>query len=209
MLTLTNRAALIDHLKEAKLSSKDCCIHFFFNNNQKFTPTLNDLLRAMIKQALLRIEKDHGVLPHELKTKLFENFGTPTCSPPNNVLIALFENVIDRLPGTLYVIDGIEALAEDEILSIFGIIRTCFGQSKQHSSKLALFSREILGRGIDVCKQLPEIHYLRLGLNHLQKDIETFVDTQVELMQLKRVITQNAELLDEIRAKLKANSKKM
>lgn len=206
---IVTRATVIDHLKECNISETNQCIHFFFDNSQATPVTLKEMLRGIIKQALAKIEKALGLLPERLNRNVSELFGEFSRAPSLEQLSSLFENVVDMLPGTLYVIDGFDGMVENDILDMFTIIRKCFSSLKLHRSKLALFSREILGRGIDIRAQIQHSNFIRLQLRHVQKDIETFVDTRIDLMQLRRIITTNENLISEIREELKANSEKM
>lgn len=205
-------AAVIDHLKELQLDSTRTCFHYFFDANKTSPDPLSAMLRALIKQVLELLTKQVNTLPKEIETELFDMFNGTRAPPSIDNLASLLLKLINKVPRALYLMDGFDHLNEVQIQKFFSVLRTVFGELNSHGSKIALFSRETLGKGIDIEKQLStltRIHILRLTLDHLSADIERYVEAQVNEQELKRTLSTNTALVSEIKAKLKAHSDKM
>lgn len=170
------------------------------------------MLRALIKQLLLSSQRASIALPSRVPRALHDMFEARKVLPTTNELTNLLKEMVDVFPRTLYLIDGFDDLDELQIQDFFAILRRLFIAGSPHGSKLALFSRESLGRGLDISEQLaplPAKKGIRLSLEHLSPDIDKFVDVQVDAQHLRRRITSNEDLVMEIKQKLKENSDKM
>lgn len=199
-------------MREIDLGPTDACIHYFFETGHTTTRSLEDMLRAMIKQLLLSSQRASIALSSKVHQALHDMFDARKVLPTTDELTALLKEMIDVFPRTLYLIDGFDDLDEPQIQDLFAILRKIFVPGNPHGSKLALFARESLGRGLGIDKQLapiPATEGIRLNLKHLSLDIAKFVDVQVDDQQLRRRITNNESLVLEIKEKLKENSEKM
>lgn len=114
------------------------------------------------------------------------------------------------LPACLFVIDGIDALPENEVVSFLKFLRIHFTASDGDSegSKVLVFCRETLGRGFRVA-DLPQTSILQVTLEHIQPDLYTYVEHKVEEKQKGRTITGNLRLIEQVKNILKGNSEKM
>jgi len=199
-------------MREIDLGPTDACIHFFFETGHTTARSLDDMLRAMIKQLLLSSQKASIALSSQVHQALHDMFDARKVLPTTDELTTLLKEMVDIFPRTLYLIDGFDDLNESQIQDLFAVLRRIFATGNPHGSKLALFSRESLGRGLDIGEQLapvPAKEGIRLNLKHLTSDIAKFVDEQVHAQQLRRRITNNESLILEIKEKLKENSDKM
>lgn len=205
-------AAVIDHIKELNLSGNRICFHYFFDVQKKSTSPLSDMLRAFIKQIYMSCKRGFSVLPAELETALYDTFKPRTQLPSIDDLTFHLNKLLSTTPKALYLIDGYDDLDEIQMQKFFIVLRATFSKHNSHGSKLALFSRETLGKGIDIDKQLsvlPAVNILRLRLEHLRSDISKYVEAQVTDQELKKTISMNKNLVEEIKIKLKEHSDKM
>ena len=199
-------------MREIDLGPTDDCIHYFFETGHSTARSLDDMLCAMIKQMLLSCQRQSVALPSKVSQALRDIFEARKVLLTTDGLTTLFKAMVDVFPRTVYLIDGFDDLEERQIQDLFAVLRKVFVSGNPHGSKLALFSRESLGRGIDIGEQLaplPTKEGIRLSLKHLSPDIAKFVDAEVDAQQLRRRITRNENLVMEIKEKLKGNSDKM
>lgn len=196
---------------ELRLNAHRSCIHYFIEAGTNSRSALDDLLRAMIKQLVVSHDQTILAFPPEIlkALRIFKVSGFP---PPTDDLVRLLKMLVDYSPPSMYLIDGLDDLDETQLLDMFDMLRRIFAEHNSHGSKLALFSRETLGRGIDIERQLTglsQVHVLRLTLAHLSKDIARFVEAEVNRQQIRRLITTNEALVNEVKKKLIAHSGKM
>lgn len=121
----------------------------------------------------------------------------------------LFESLLPWIPDAVFLIDGFDNLSEDYLQHLFSILRNLTGLLQSVGSKIALFGREVLGRGIDINTQLPGSYSINLKFVNLEADINRFVDVQVERFQLRRNLIQDPALLQQISRTLKLRGQEM
>lgn len=202
---------MVDHLEQLNLPPGYGCVHYFFDTGFASASSLDDLLRAFLKQ-LLSMRTITNALPHQLDQEIQDAFRKQVLPLSTSQLVLVLRKVIDLSPQMLYLIDGFDDMEESQIQGLFAFLRTTFACDNPHYSKLALFSREVLGRGIEASKSLRTIENMfeiRFSLSHLSDDIAKFVEAQVEEQQLSRTITEDATLIADIKQKLKENGDKM
>lgn len=124
-------------------------------------------------------------------------------------LKAIFRELVRLVSRTYYVIDGLDYLNDEDIIKALSLLRELLETCEQHHSKVILFSRRVLGRGINVEKQLPGILTLELELKFLEHDITVFVNTEIDERLRDREITTNVEVIAELRRVLKVHADKM
>jgi len=205
-------AAIVDHFNELRSRSIRICVHYFFDSGKAGPKSLDNLLRALIKQLILSRDKALQPIESETQAEIRTMFQVQAIPPSTDMLKFILHKLMDETPGVFYLVDGFDDMAEPQIQSFFVLLRTIFRNGNSHGSKLAIFSRETLGRGIDVQKQLSvleKVSQIRLSLQLLSGDISRFVEALVDEQQLMRKITDDESLLAEIKSKLKANGDKM
>lgn len=150
--------------------------------------------------------------PPRISKALDDSLRLNIIPPSTEELIRLLKTLVDFSPPMLYLIDGFDDLDESRLLDMFGVLRLIFADGNPHGSKLALFSRETLGRGIDIQRQLngiTQMHPIRLTLAQLSKDIVQYVEAQVNEQQIRRIITADETLIEDVKRKLITHSEKM
>lgn len=168
-------------------------------------------MRAMIKQ-LLSANFATVCFSSSLQNEIYDIFAQKGHRPSTDQLATVLQQLIDLAPQSVYLIDGFDDMDEYLIQKLFGILRMFFRPQNPHGSKLALFAREVLGRGIEISNALqtiPHVFRIRLDLKQLAGDIAAFVDAEVDRYRMDKTITTNDDLIREIKQKLKDNGEKM
>lgn len=199
-------------MQELRLNAHRICVHYFFETGYKSKSALDDLLRALIRQLVSSHDDTMLLLPSGQSTALRNVFRPSRLPPSNEEISTLLKELIDSYPPTLYLIDGFVDLDDSQLLDMFSILRRIFGDQNRHGSKLALFSREILGRGINIRRQLngiSQVHSVRLEMADPSEDIAQFVEAQMNEHQTRRIITENENLITEVKRTLISHTKKM
>lgn len=124
-------------------------------------------------------------------------------------LTELFEETIACLPNSVFVIDGFDELAEDQVLVLLSVFRRLLPALERTQCKVAFFGREVLGKGIDLDIQLPDVSHLKLIFQVLRNDIELFIHVEMQNLQMQRKVTENVELLDRVKQTLKERGGEM
>lgn len=209
-LTSPNSAAMIDYLAENSSNIRDC-IHYFFDESLGSEISLNACLRALLKQ-LVSPDSAESRLPVSLYDELKRAFSDISQPPTNEKLTSLLGNALRESQNTIVVIDGFDCLEEAQILDFFAMVRELLRTCSSCQCKLALFCRNHLGRGIYANLQLQSlrcVHGIHIRLHHVEQDIRKFVEQSVANNQLRRQITHDESLIDEIKTTLISHSGKM
>ncbi|KAK5952743.1 hypothetical protein OHC33_006336 [Knufia fluminis] len=205
-------AAVVDHFHELRSAKLQACIHYFVDSGKTGPKSLDSMLRGIIKQLILCHDEAMSPMSPALQAEVRATFQSNSLPPTVDGLKTLVQKMADETPGVLYLIDGFDEMAEQQIQQLFVALRNIFRDSASHGSKLIIFSRETLGKGISVRKQLSvlaQVFYIRLSLKQLSGDISRFVEALVDEKQLMRNITEDENLLLDIKSKLKAHGDKM
>lgn len=184
-------------------------VSYYFEAGTEHKTSLQDVLKAMIRQCLSSL-RNSGVIMSTALLDQIQNVAKNvqnTSSLPR--IMRLFESVIIAMPNTVFVIDGFDDLAEDQLQTFLSVLRNLTDTMRACGSKIALFGRKVLGRGIGIQAQLPGARSIDLKFVDIEHDINTFVDVQIERFQAVRNITQNAKLLQDIKTILKLRGREM
>lgn len=126
-----------------------------------------------------------------------------------NQLTELMMSAISNLAGSVLIIDGFDGLPEVQLQVLFGMLRKMAQVLKHANCKVAFFGREVLGRGIEMGRQLPNCIHLQLNYSALKHDIERFISVQMADLSAQRKVTENSQLLFRVEEKLKQRGKEM
>ena len=206
----TTAGAVVDSLHQDQSQRDRGVITFFVNTSPNHENTAMGLVRALIKQLVAHYRETERELHSDTQTALKEAFRYPKSLQDIGILTRLLELLITGSGGYTFVIDGVDYLQEQEIVSYLKVVRDIFKKQAgpRSNSKFIMFCRETLGRGIRP-ESLASSITVRIGLAHLKHDIYRYVDYLIAAKQLDREITTDDALLDEIKRVLKANSAKM
>lgn len=109
-----------------------------------------------------------------------------------------------------FVIDGIDAMPEQGILAFLAFLRGLCDPTDRPScdQKVIMFCRETLGRRIRL-EEIPHSKVLTMDIGHVRRDIEIYVDHEVDAKQQEQRITENDDIINQVKMTLKQNSEKM
>ena len=203
----SNRSALIDHACREKTNPTESTANYFFDHEALHPFSTHDVLRALIKQCFSTSEPLTAATvswARELRHSLLKTNSVVALQELTSILSRLLSETTKKV----FVIDGYDGLNEEELRVFFELFRKLDPVLKRNGCQVAFFGREILGKGIDIRKQLSACQ-IDIGLSDLKADIEAFVDYQVESFHRERTLTENHHLIDEIKAALKTKSGNM
>lgn len=172
--------------------------------------TVEDILRALLKQLLVFLN-DHNVqLSQEHELQIRSKLTDPKQKQPLETLIAILAPFRASVPDCLYVVDGIDALPESEIMVFLKFLRSHFAETfeSSHQHKMLVFCRDTLGRGVRF-DNIPCSSILRIVLENIKHDLDMYVEHEVEDKEASRRISTDPELVQRIKQVLKQNSEKM
>jgi hypothetical protein len=135
-------------------------------------------------------------------------FGSPG-DPPESKVSELFFEALTMSAGVYVIVDEVDVLEEEQVRCFFRLFKSAAENGSFDQVKFLMFSREILGRGIDLTKQLSNTTVLPVSISNLRGDIERFVHHEVDRKQQECAITKDKTLLDEIKKVLIDRADKM
>lgn len=136
-------------------------------------------------------------------------FGQKRTQPDVEDLKEIFRWLFDYVPNTTYILDGLDGLDPKEAKSLLGCLRLLFcGSVPRHGSQILLLSRDQIPGYINLSTFMPGIRQITTSCNNM-KDIENYIEARIEDKTRDRKLTDNAQLLQEIRRDLLKKSSGM
>jgi len=209
VLTST-RSAVIDHLQADASDQKCPVVSYFVNTTSNSLVTAMDILRALVKQLMLI----HEAIRQEYSSKIHESIARLLSVRDEILTTAILTQLVDSLVqdigGCTFVVDGIDAMQESDILAFNRLLRDVFARGPMAISKcrLVLFCRETLGRGLRL-ESIPLSCIFHTQVDHVKSDIHSYVDYEITRKQNERSISNDVLLIDEVGRVLKENAQKM
>lgn len=210
MVLTPNRSAVVNDLEVDQVGQDRPVVSYFVDTASNQQVTATEILRALVKQLMLLHEasrKDHSQgIQDSIRTCLSVTDEVLTFAILTKLVIAIAR----ELGGCTFVIDGIDAMQEHEVLAFLRFLSEVFEASPGPPAgcKLILFCRETLGRGIRL-ESIPQSCIFYNETNHVRSDIHFYIDHEIERNQRERCITNDNVLLHEVSRVLKENADKM
>ncbi|KAL3481008.1 hypothetical protein BJX99DRAFT_194840 [Aspergillus californicus] len=202
-------SSVIDRLLNLTYEHGAPVIHYYCDASLAASVSAADILRSIIKQILLYRRRLHLYVAEEFLESIEAVFVSPEYSPQENRVRELFGQALRMNTGAYLVVDGVDVLEEEEAHSFFRMLRESSQNGFLNGVKLLIFTREILGRGIDLAKQIRNTRVLHLTICELRGDIRLYVHHEVDRKQEEYSITEDRDLLEEIKRVLIARGEKM
>lgn len=121
----------------------------------------------------------------------------------------IFMEVFYDVPNTIYIVDGIDALDEENSNSFLKFIQSIFCGSKSlQGSRILLFSREQISGFINIATFIPGIRQIST-LENVMGDIQRYIETSIVDKTIFRNLTNDRQLLEEIKSVLLTESSGM
>ena len=197
----------IDELISPVTSEQEVVISYFVDANRAEKISACDVICALIKQLYIQFINSKDGVPASIYEQIRSAF-TISKILTTRQACRLLSALIGTYSKCLIVVDGIDAMLEAEVITLLRAVSELNGTKQQTSLKWLIFCREILGRGIKV-ENIADAALFYIDVHHIQQDLHHFIAQEVEQRQRESSITENKELVDEIRTTLKANAHKM
>lgn len=121
----------------------------------------------------------------------------------------VFMEVFYNVPNTIYIVDGIDALDEENSNSFLRFVQSIFCGSKSlQGSRILLFSREQISGFINIATFIPGIRQIST-LDNVMGDIKRYIETSIVDKTMSRKLTSDRQLLEEIKSVLLTESSGM
>ncbi|UKZ48572.1 hypothetical protein TrVGV298_002797 [Trichoderma virens] len=167
------------------------------------------IVSSLIKQICEFLHKAPGNYPEEIVQDLERFFGSRRIPPDFDNLQDVFAKLFDAAPDTVYIIDGIDALSEEHASQLLKLVQRLFCcPSPAKRSRILLLSRDQIPGYINIHTFIHGIRQISTSKN-ITQDIETYIETIILDKMMYRKLTDDDELLEEVKKKLLADSSDM
>jgi hypothetical protein len=117
--------------------------------------------------------------------------------------------VFYEVPNTIYIVDGIDALDEENSNRFLKSIQSIFrGSRSLQGSRILLFSREQISGFINIATFIPGICQIST-LDNVMGDIQRYIETSIVDKTMSRKLTDDRQLLEDIKSVLLTESSGM
>lgn len=117
--------------------------------------------------------------------------------------------VFYSVPNTMYIVDGVDALDEENSNRLLKFIQSIFcGLKPLQGSRILLFSREQISGFINIATFIPGIRQIST-LENVMGDIQRYIETSIVDKTMSRKLTNDRPLLEEIKSVLLTESSGM
>ena len=183
-------------LTEGFTPNKDLVAHFFCSYSHQDRLTASNIFRSYIKQIIGHLNTEGRTYPSKLGSFLRESFSAGK-SP------LTFDEIIDKifiplnalLPDTIYIIDGIDECSTAESHLVLKAFRKLLSQTRRR-----IF---ISGRAsLEIRQAIPTSVVITISHQDTKEDIREFVDWKIKEKRYERQLTDNQEMLQEVKTSL-------
>jgi hypothetical protein len=180
----------------------DLVAHFFCSDSDMTRLTANQLFRSYIKQIIGYLSIIKKPVPEKVVTAIRKLFG-PKALPAGcaEVIDEIFYPLSDMLPSAIFFVDGLEQCAVKEIR----IVRRVLRNLSRDGVKVFISGRESL----DVTNSIPGSITIEISNEDVREDIHTYIEDRIKEKMLERQLTENKEVLEDIKTKLNDGADRM
>ncbi|KAJ5923674.1 hypothetical protein N7454_008919 [Penicillium verhagenii] len=198
--------AIID---AAKYDLRRPTVFFYCENDHHAALNALSILSSFIKQLFSFLQQAAIPFSEDVSKQITKHFGHKRVTPDLEDLKDIFTLLYPCAPGTIYVVDGVDALDREQAKSILSLFRSLFlDSSPSEGSRILLFSRDQVPGYINIDTFMPGIHRISTSANVMQ-DIETYIEASITDKTMCRKITDDPMLAAEIPRKLLIESSEM
>jgi hypothetical protein len=168
------------------------------------------VLRGIIRQLVSSL-RNTKCLPQLFAEMLHKTFGLKTTIHSSSVLYDILQKLLSAAGYSIIVLDGLHEMPEHDASSLLEVIRQLSASPTLTGKiKFAIFTREEIGRRVNILTALPEVVHLKLTINLLEDDIAFFIDERIRQKTMyEHQITENEALLEDVRSTVRENGEKM
>jgi hypothetical protein len=200
-----NRAAVVDAAKYRNPALPTATVFFYCQNEQYESLQASAILSSFIKQLCEFLWRSSRLFPKGFLEELQKFFGIDRIVPDFEDLKDLFMQIFYHVPNTIYVIDGIDALDGENSKRLLKLIRSIFCGRKSLGSRILLLSRDHIEGYINISTFIPGIRQISTSAN-VTEDIERFIEVSVIDKTMHRRLTDDGQLLEELKSALLTES---
>ncbi|KAH8426344.1 uncharacterized protein LDX57_004087 [Aspergillus melleus] len=184
---------------------------FYYCESDRPEPLEADhIVASLIKQLCKWLLNTSQLLPEDVAADIQRLYGTIRVKPDFEDLRNLFVRLFDRVPGTVYIIDGLDALSAKGVTEVLKLCRSLFSDSTlSNQSRLLLISREHLPGRTQIAKAIPNLRQISTDSN-VRADIELYIEsTIIDKRAYIHELTNDSVLLERIKHDLIEKSSEM
>lgn len=181
----------------------NAAVYFYCQNEQRDMLKGSDLLASYIKQLLLHFVVISKPYPVAVEEQISKFFGTRHSEPDFDDLAEIFSSLFEYTPKTIYIVDGLDEFKEREVERVLLVVRKVFGgKSELHGSRILIFSRDQIASYLNVTRFVPGTIHISTSLKDVTKDIQLYIEHQIEDKMSCRELTNDISLMKEIKQTL-------
>ncbi|KAK2593037.1 hypothetical protein QQS21_009245 [Conoideocrella luteorostrata] len=184
---------------------------FFYCGNNEYQGALDmfHILSSFIKQICGFLQQAGRPCPGDVTRGIQKFFGRDRTQPDVHDLKPIFTGLFYDVPDTIYIIDGIDALDQEQIKQLLPFFKKLFSDPRAPSgSKILLLSRDQLPGYINIATLIRGIREISTSKN-VMRDIETYIETSFIDKTMYRNLSDDPLLIKEIKQVLLAKSNGM
>jgi len=128
-----------------------------------------------------------------------------------SMLHGILQKLLSVASKSTIIIDGLHEMAEKEVSVLLEVIRQFSMQPLlAEKIKLGIFTREEIGRSVNVGTALPKVIHLQLTIELLENDIAFFIDERIyQKTMYEHQLTDDEAMLEDVRSTIRRNGGKM
>jgi hypothetical protein len=201
-----HRTAVID---AAKYDLGCPTVFFYCENEHPAALDASSILSSFIKQLCGFLHRAYRTYLKGVTGEIWKFFGHERVQPDLEDLKEIFIGLFRQVSDVIYVVDGVDALDQEQARSLLKFIRSLFCDSEPwQGSRILLLSRDQVPGYINVTTFIPGIRQISTSANVMQ-DIETYIESSITDKTMCRKLTDDPLLIDEIQRILLAESSGM
>ncbi|KAF3397352.1 hypothetical protein DPV78_007813 [Talaromyces pinophilus] len=198
--------AVVDAAKYRNSALPTATVFFYCQNEQYESLQASAILSSFIKQLCEFLWRSSRLFPTGFLEELQKFFGIDRIVPGFEDLKYLFMQIVYHVPNTIYVIDGIDALDGKNSKRLLKLIQSIFcGRKSLEGSRILLLSRDHIEGYINISTFIPGIRQISTSAN-VTGDIERFIEVSVIDRTMHRRLTDDGQLLEELKKALLTES---
>ncbi|KAK2812422.1 hypothetical protein FQN50_001423 [Emmonsiellopsis sp. PD_5] len=165
---------------------------------------------AFIKQLCEFLLLASKPCPAHILNEIRRLFGRKPMVPDFEEVKHIFVSLFYHVPDTIYILDGIDALDQEDATELLTTFRSLFhGSSALNGSRILLLSRQQIPGYINITTLMPGISEIPT-LPNVMGDIQNYIETTVgDKTAISRKLTSDPFLLEEVKQALLVGSSGM
>ncbi|KAK2589788.1 hypothetical protein QQS21_012532 [Conoideocrella luteorostrata] len=192
---------VVEHMTEVSQKSGDFIAHFFYNHSSKSRLKAVHLFASYIKQMLGFLDTIKKASPPEVVNAVKRIYGSRASRPGfteiiSNIFIPLSKFITQLVPSATYIVDGLDECELEERRLVMKTFRDMVQQ--RDPQRILVSGREDL----HVRDFIVGSATLRISSEDNNEDIRQFIEWRLEEKMLERHLTENNNVLQDIKSKL-------